>query len=81
MKRLGGEGDVFPGDGDLKRLLKRYCICHSEKNQYVGIWTPVTGMKMRFCERCIRVNRQGLAVAGGMKQPNGDKLLQKVRWT
>ena len=36
---------------------------------------------MRFCERCIRVNRQGLAVAGGMKQPNGDKLLQKVRWT
>lgn len=59
-KRLGGEGAVFPGDRDLKRLLKRDYICHSENNQYVGIWTPVTGMKMRFCERCIRVNRQGL---------------------
>lgn len=60
MRRLREEGIVFPGDRDLKRLLKRWCICHSENNQDIGIWTQVTGMKMRFCERCIRVNRQGL---------------------
>lgn len=60
MRRLREEGTVFPGDRDLKRLLKRLCVCHSENNQDIGIWTPVTGMKMRFCERCIRVNRQGL---------------------
>jgi hypothetical protein len=43
-----------------EEITERYCICHSKNNQYVGIWTPVTGMKMRFCERHIRVNRQEL---------------------
>lgn len=31
------------------------------------MWTLVTRMKMRFCERHIRVNRQEVAVAERMK--------------
>lgn len=59
-KHPGAGETCFHSSLRLERLPRNYCICHSKNNQYVGIWTPVTGMKMRFCDGSIRVNRQEL---------------------
>lgn len=58
MKRLGEGGSCIVTRLRPEETAGETLYCHSKNNQYVGIWTLVTGMKMRFCERHIRVNRQ-----------------------
>lgn len=69
----------FSGDWDQKRLLKRYCICHSKNNQYVGFWTLVMGIQWDSVKDKSETIGRSLAVAERLKQPNWDNWQKNVK--